>query len=184
MRNESLITGGILSYIQKNQRIQNITQTVLAQELNMAPAKVSRAIQILKSKDLVKVRKQGKWNVLTTQIETDGKTEIQTETETNIETEIETEKAVFPKITPIVEQTPPKTEIDIETETDIETEKFDLSLNSLKLLLDANRDHVLHDTLEHQFIGKTITKNGKQKKTGGKLRANFMQLISFLKDVT
>ena len=60
---------------------------------------------------------------------------------------------------------------------------FDLSLNKLKVLLDNNPDHVLHDTLEHQFVGKTIVKGGKQVKSGGKLRANLMQLFSFLKDV-
>lgn len=61
---------------------------------------------------------------------------------------------------------------------------FDLSIDKLKTLLDQNSDHTFHDTLLHQFIGTTKVINGKQHKTGGKLRANLMQLISFLKDVT
>jgi hypothetical protein len=60
---------------------------------------------------------------------------------------------------------------------------FDFSLDTLKDLLDKNPDHILHDELQHQFIGNVVIKDGRQKKTGGKLRADLMKLFAFLRDV-
>ena len=62
--------------------------------------------------------------------------------------------------------------------------RFDFSIDTLKRLLDANPNHILHDEIEHQYIGNVIINNGKQKKTGGKLRSDLIKLCTFIRDVT
>lgn len=62
--------------------------------------------------------------------------------------------------------------------------RFDFSIDTLKRLLDANPNHILHDEIEHQYIGNVVINNGKQKKTGGKLRSDLIKLCTFVRDVT